>query len=156
MSIDALFQAIAQVATYLLPVLGVIALIYLIILIKTLIDTLKDVSLTLLTAESELRKLDGPLSTVESLSKTVDDVHGAARNMVSKTTATLNKDMDQAKSWMSKIKEDILAKKDELGAKIAKEKDTIKTDAELIRNEQPYEEEEIVYVRNESGKSDEQ
>ena len=52
MSIDALFQAIAQVATYLLPVLGVVALIYLIILIKTLIDTLKDVSLTLLNAES--------------------------------------------------------------------------------------------------------
>ena len=56
MSIDALFSAIAKVANYLLPVLGVILLIYLIMLIRTVIDTLKDLSLTLLTAESEIKK----------------------------------------------------------------------------------------------------
>lgn len=155
MSIDALFGAIAQVATYLLPVLGVVALIYLILLIKTLIETLKDVSLTLLTAESELKKLDGPLSTVESLSKTVDDVHGATRKMVTKATATLNKDMEQAKSWMTKKKDELAAKKDELSAKLNKEKEVLKADVDVIQNavqDDPYGEEEIIYVRDESGK----
>lgn len=159
MSIDALFAAVAQAAMYLLPVLGVVALIYLIILIKTLIDTLKDVSLTLLTAESELKKLDGPLSTVESLSKSVDDVHHATRRMVTKASAAVNKDMEQVRSWMSKVKDEFNAKKDEFTAKMNKEKEVLEADADLIRKEekgpaQPTEE-EIIYVRNEqSGKQE--
>lgn len=66
-------------------------------LIRTVIDTLKDLSLTLLTAESEIKKLDGPLNTVDSLSKTVDEVHERTKEMVSKASESLSKDMDVAK-----------------------------------------------------------
>ena len=100
MEIEILFSTVAKIATYMLPVLGVILLIYLIIFVKNLIDTLKDLSLTLLTAESEIRKLDGPLNTANELSKTVDEVHYATKNAVTKASQVVSENFDMVKEWV--------------------------------------------------------
>lgn len=157
MSIDALFAAIAKVANYLLPVLGVVILVYLILLVRTLIDTLKDLSLTLLTAESEIKKLDGPLNTVDSISKTIDEVHIKTKDMVSKAGVTLNKDVEEAKEWIVKKKEDLAQKKAEAAKKVEETIQDAEIAASLAKNEEVVkelqktepDEEEIIYVRNE-------
>ena len=47
MSIDAVMSALARLATYLLPILGVVVLVYLIFVLKGILVTLKDLSKTL-------------------------------------------------------------------------------------------------------------
>ena len=51
MSIDAVMSALARLATYLLPILGVVVLVYLIFVLKGILVTLKDLSKTLNAAE---------------------------------------------------------------------------------------------------------
>ena len=61
---------------------------------------LKDLSLTLLTAESEIRKLDGPLNTANELSKTVDEVHYATKNAVTRASMIVSENFDIVKEWV--------------------------------------------------------
>ena len=114
MEIELLFSTLAKLASYLLPVLGVILLIYLIIFVKNLIDTLKDLSLTLLTAESEIRKLDGPLNTANELSQTVDEVHHATKAAVTKASKAVSDNFDVVKNWVMEKKKssDIVVKEE--------------------------------------------
>lgn len=100
MSMEVLFSTVARLAMYILPVLGVILLIYLIIFVKNLIDTLKDLSLTLLTAESEIKKLDGPLNTANELAKTVDEVHHATKTAVTKASKAVSENFEVVKEWV--------------------------------------------------------
>ena len=114
MEIELLFSTVAKLASYILPVLGVILLIYLIIFVKNLIDTLKDLSLTLLTAESEIRKLDGPLNTANELSQTVDEVHHATKAAVTKASKAVSENFDVVKNWVMEKKKssDIVVKEE--------------------------------------------
>lgn len=100
MQIELLFSTVSKLAMYILPVLGVILLIYLIIFVKNLIDTLKDLSLTLLTAESEIKKLDGPLNTASELAKTVDEVHFATKTAVTKASKVVSDNFDLVKDYI--------------------------------------------------------
>jgi uncharacterized protein YoxC len=100
MSLDELMQALSQLASYLLPVCGVIVLIYIVLLLKTLIETLKDLSLTLLTAQDELKKLDAPLQTIEDISHSVDHVHAAAKTMAADTAAAAVQGFDTVKDLL--------------------------------------------------------
>ena len=124
MSLELLFSTVSQLAMYILPVLGVILLIYLIIFVKNLIDTLKDLSLTLLTAESEIKKLDGPLNTANELSKTVDEVHHATKAAVTKASKVVSENFEVVKDWVmnknsssdsvqTEDKEDVVVSKEE-------------------------------------------
>ena len=51
-------SAVAQFFGYILPVVGVIALVYLALLFKKLIETLKAVDKTLTIVDSQVQKLD--------------------------------------------------------------------------------------------------
>ena len=54
MSLDIFMSTLARAFSYVLPIVGVIALIYLILFLKQLIETLKQVSKTLDTANDQL------------------------------------------------------------------------------------------------------
>lgn len=55
MTIDAMMETLARAFGYILPIVGVIALVYLILFLKQLIETLKQVSKTLDTANDQLK-----------------------------------------------------------------------------------------------------
>lgn len=74
-SLDVLMR-LGQIA---LIVAGVIALIYLVLLFKSLMDTFHTLRKTLDALTVDLIKLETPLQTVGQLSETVDEVSGSAK-----------------------------------------------------------------------------
>lgn len=107
MSLDAVMSALARLATYLLPIVGVVALVYLILLFKRLMNTLKDVSDTLTIAQHEISKLEGPLNTVEDLSKTADEIHHSAKKAAFSAAKSISANADNVKTWITDLKESI-------------------------------------------------
>ena len=89
MELDQLLNLTSVVANKLLPILGVVALIFLIIFLRKLIalmissnaavDTMKT---TLDTANRQIEALDKPLQTINDLSETIDNVHEASKNVL--------------------------------------------------------------------------
>lgn len=63
-----------------LIVAGIVALVYLALVFKNLIATLKATTETLDLLQQDLEKLESPLDTVEQVSKTVSELQGAAKN----------------------------------------------------------------------------
>lgn len=59
-----------------LAIAGVIALVYLAMLFKSVIDTMKTFSKTLEAVNRDLVKLESPLNTIGQVSNTVDQVYG--------------------------------------------------------------------------------
>lgn len=106
MTMDQLLGAIAQLFRYLLPVAGVVALVYLAILFKKVIETLKEFDKTLGIVNEQVRKLDTPLETIENVSKSVDDVNTKAREVVVETAKSLDKGSKQVKEWLADKKAD--------------------------------------------------
>ena len=104
MSIDAVMSALARLATYLLPILGVVVLVYLIFVLKGILVTLKDLSKTLNAAEREINKLDGPLATVEELSKTADEIHHVTKKAVTSAINVVTENADNLKTWLNSKK----------------------------------------------------
>jgi small-conductance mechanosensitive channel len=74
-SLDVLLR-LGQIA---LIIAGVIAIIYLVLLFKSLIGTLTTAQKTLDALTKDLEKLQGPLETVDQLSNTVSEVQGSAK-----------------------------------------------------------------------------
>lgn len=105
MDMNQLLGAIAQLFGYLLPVAGVVALVYLAFLFKQLIETLKEFDKTLVIVNEQVRKLDVPLETIENVSKSVDDVNTKAREVAAKTVDSIDKGSKQAKDWLAEKKE---------------------------------------------------
>ncbi len=106
MSLDIFMSTLARAFGYVLPIVGVLALIYLILFLKQLIQTLKDISKTLDTANDQLKKLDAPLQTAEDLSHTVDEVHASAKNAVMQAAVTLSENVGNVKTWFSQKRKD--------------------------------------------------
>ena len=70
------FMYLARIA---LTIAGVIAVVYLVLLFKSLIDTLKTFQKTLDAVNRDLVKLESPLDTIGSVSNTVDEVQASAK-----------------------------------------------------------------------------
>lgn len=105
MSMNEFLSAVAQFFGYILPVVGVIALVYLALLFKKLIETLKAVDKTLTIVDSQVQKLDQPLETVANVSKTVDDANTKVREMAVSTSKSIVNNSEKLKSWVSEKKE---------------------------------------------------
>lgn len=115
-TIDAMMKTLARAFGYILPIVGVIALVYLILFLKQLIETLKQVSKTLDTANDQLKKLDAPLKTAENISNTVDEVNQTARDAFMNVVGALSENVQNAKDWIQAKKtgkESIETKEDE-------------------------------------------
>lgn len=91
---------------YLLPIAGVVVLVYLAILFKKAVETLKEVDRTLIIVEEQVRKLDAPLETVENVSKSVDDVNTKAREAASSASKSIAEGTAKVKSWLDEKKSD--------------------------------------------------
>ena len=116
MSLDIFMSTLARAFSYVLPIVGVIALIYLILFLKQLIETLKQVSKTLDTANDQLKKLDAPLKTAENISNTVDEVNQTAKVAFMNVVGVLSENVQNAKDWFQSKKtgkESIETKEDE-------------------------------------------
>lgn len=105
MGSEEVLAAIAQIAKYILPVVGVIVLIYLALFLKKLIETLKEVDRTLIIVEEQVRKLDEPLATVQGISTSVDEVHQKTREVVIRASQKANDNIAKAKDWVASRKE---------------------------------------------------
>lgn len=77
-----IIQSIGQFFGYILPVVGTVLGIFLIILVKKLIDTLQQVDKTIEGVNDQIKKLDAPLNTVGELCGTIDDVHHKIKDSV--------------------------------------------------------------------------
>lgn len=116
MSLDIFMSTLARAFSYVLPIVGVIALIYLILFLKQLIETLKQVSKTLDTANDQLKKLDAPLKTAENISTTVDEVNQSAKDAFVSVISSLSENVQNSKDWFQNkknAKESIETKEDE-------------------------------------------
>lgn len=109
MGTDQLIILLSQVCSYLLPVAAFILLIFLIVFIYHLIKVMKKLNQTLGSAtvmveecDKQLKKLDGPLATVNDLSKTVDDVHDATKKALTSTIAIIMNNLGNIKEKFSK------------------------------------------------------
>ena len=104
MSLDIFMSTLARAFSYVLPIVGVLALIYLILFLRQLIETLKEVSKTLDTANDQLKKLDAPLKTAEDISHTVDEVHQSARSAIVSAAGVVGENIQTCKDWLQSKK----------------------------------------------------
>lgn len=103
---DDFLRNVCQFFKYILPVVGVVALVYLALLFKKLIETLKEVDKTLAIMDVQIQKLDAPLETVENLSKTIDDANTKVREVAISTSKAVSENTDKLKTWVNEKKED--------------------------------------------------
>lgn len=98
-------STLARLCSYILPIVGVIVLIYLVLFLKQLIESLKRLSVTLDTANRQLEKLDAPLQTAEDISHSVDQVHQTVKDGVASAAKVVSENVDNAKEWVTQLKE---------------------------------------------------
>lgn len=108
MGTDQLIEIVSNVCLKLLPVVGLILLIFIIVFIKHLIDVMKSVNVTLSKTndlvdecKGQMRKLDKPLSTINDLSETVDNVHESAKSAVNTTINAIVTNLENVKQWIN-------------------------------------------------------
>lgn len=108
MGTDQLIEIVSNVCLKLLPVVGLILLIFIIVFIKHLIDVMKSVNVTLSKTndlvdecKGQMRKLDKPLSTINDLSETVDNVHESAKTAVNTTINAIVTNLENVKQWIN-------------------------------------------------------
>lgn len=102
MGTDAFVDMLSSLCSRLLPIVGVILLIYLIKLIASLIKTTKELNKTLEEAQdaidianSQIQKLDKPLATIGNLCETVDSVQDAANQAIKSSIAIVLNNLDK-------------------------------------------------------------
>jgi predicted PurR-regulated permease PerM len=106
MGLNELLELTSAVAVKILPILGVIALIFLIIFLKrlaavvvnadTVVSAMKE---TLDTTNRQLETLDKPLNTLNELSDTVDAVHEASKTAVKSAVVAIIENFSTIKDW---------------------------------------------------------
>lgn len=89
MELDQLLNLTSVVAGKVLPILGVVAVVFLIIFLRKLIalmitanDTVSSLKITLDSASKQIDALDKPMQTLNDLSETVDHVHDASKSVM--------------------------------------------------------------------------
>lgn len=107
MELDQLLNLCSTVCTKLLPICGVIVLIFLAVFFKRLVDVMKQLNEistklnhTVDVATRELETLEKPLQTISELSETVDQVHEASKHAVRSALVTVIDNFSNIKDWV--------------------------------------------------------
>lgn len=107
MELDQLLTLLSVVAGKVLPIAGVVVLVYLAIFVKRLIALMKSTNdaaieahKTLVTLNKDLEALDKPLKTINELSETVDCIHDASKNAVRYSLSALIENFSAIKDWI--------------------------------------------------------
>ncbi len=103
MQLENFFNSISFISIKLLPLLGIILLVYLIIMVKNLIVTLKTANKTLEEVNIQIRKLDVPLNTVSEISKSIDNVHELTKESVKSISVNIYQALNTIKEQIQRI-----------------------------------------------------
>jgi hypothetical protein len=100
---DALLESLSAVSLQLLPILGVALLVYLLIILKRVLDLLKKVDKTIDQVDLTLKKIEGPIDTVVKISNTIDFVNSAAENAVKALAIAAAKNFSSITAWIKQM-----------------------------------------------------
>ena len=107
MGLDQLLIFTSNVASLVLPIVGVVILVFLAIFVKRLLAVLKhadeaivNLNSALDTANKELKALEKPLNTLNELSDTVDCVHEASKQAVRSSMVMVIENLSVIKNWV--------------------------------------------------------
>ena len=103
MQLENFFNSISFISIKLLPLLGIILLVYLSIMVKNLIVTLKTANKTLEEVNIQIRKLDVPLNTVSEISKSIDSVHELTKESVKSISVNIYQALNTIKEQIQRI-----------------------------------------------------
>lgn len=103
MELEQFFESISYMSLKILPLLGVVLLIYLIIMIRNIIGCLQSATKTLDEANNQLRKLDVPLNTVAEISKSVDYVHDLTKESMKTVSNSLYQYLTTLKATINRL-----------------------------------------------------
>lgn len=110
MGLDQLLELTSRVASKALPILGVVALVFLIIFLyhlTKLVKSAKTDSDALLTTidktNQSIDKLQKPLDTLNDVSETIDLVHEASKNAVQSTFAIILSNLSGISEWFKSL-----------------------------------------------------
>ncbi len=105
---DELILKLSELSALLLPILGVVVLIFLILLLRQTLNILKQVSgtvtkvdSTIQTVENSLLELKGPLHTLNRISGSVDLVQDATENAIKTLIVAVTSNFDLIKDWIT-------------------------------------------------------
>ena len=106
---DELLAMLSEVARILLPIVGVIVLVFLAIFIYNLIKVIKVIPKTvesvndlIVNATEKVDQLQGPLDTIKSVSSTVEKVNSSAVGIVGSAVQFGSKNSEAIMSWGGK------------------------------------------------------
>lgn len=112
MGTDQLIELLSEVCARLLPVAGLVLLVFLILFVKNLIIALKTLVVTLTTTNKmiedcniQVNKLDKPLATMNELSESVDQVHTMTKNALTSTIAVILNNLENIRDWIMSRKD---------------------------------------------------
>ena len=101
MQLEQFFETLSYICMKILPMLGVVLLVYLIMMVRSLIICLKSATKTFDEANHQLRKLDVPLHTVSEISKSVDHVHDLTKESLKSISLSLFQTISALKEWLA-------------------------------------------------------
>ncbi len=111
MGLDQLLELTSAVSYKVLPILGVIALIFLIIFLRNLckfmqesMGTVKSLKQTMDITNQHLNLLEKPLNTLNALSDTVDNVHEVSKHAFRSAFVALIENFSVVKDWFFTMK----------------------------------------------------
>ncbi len=107
MTTDQFIEFFSELCSKLLPIIGVIVLIYVILLLRKIIQffvsmqkTMVTVDSTVSVVEEQIRKLDAPLNTVTEFSQTLDNLHEMSQNAVKSALLALISNLNVIRDWL--------------------------------------------------------
>ena len=103
MQLENFFNSISFICIKVLPLVGIVLLIYLIIMVKNIITCLKSATKTLDEVNVQIRKLDVPLNTVTEISKSIDHVHDLTKESVKSISVNIYQALNTIKEQIQRI-----------------------------------------------------
>lgn len=107
MTTDQFIEFFSELCSKLLPIIGVIVLIYVILLLRKIIQFFVSMQKTMITVDStvsvveeQIRKLDVPLNTVTEFSQTLDNLHEMSQNAVKSALLALISNLNVIRDWL--------------------------------------------------------
>ena len=107
---DELLNQLSALSVQLLPILGVIVLIFLVLIFNFILKLLKQLSGTVIkvdstiqTVEDRLNDLKGPLHTINRISGSVDLVQDATEKAFKTFVVTVASNFDVIKDWFTNL-----------------------------------------------------
>ncbi|OLU38627.1 DUF948 domain-containing protein [Ileibacterium valens] len=98
------FDLLIKIGQVIMIVAACAVLIYLALVFKHLIDTVKETTKTLEVLQRDLEKLESPLETVDAVSKTVDELQASVKKTATSALGVMDDSISHFKERLNKPK----------------------------------------------------